>query len=218
MAAFVRANTAVAAPPMVPEIRLHLASEITPIWHATEDVLAQVGVPPPYWAFCWPGGQALARFILDRPERLKGRRVLDFAAGCGIAAIAAARTGASVEASDIDAMAVVAMRINAALNGVRLAASACDLAGVNDGRWDAVLAGDVFYERPFAERIWPWFQALAAAGVDVLVADPGRAYLPATGMLRLITYAVPTTTELEDRDVRETSVWQVIAPVAARRR
>lgn len=210
MAAFIRANTAIAAPPMVPEIRLHLASEITPIWHATEDVLAKAGVPPPYWAFCWPGGQALARFIIDHPERLKGRRVLDFAAGCGIAAIAAARTGAMVDASDIDAMAVAAMRINATLNGARFAASAGDLACVNDGRWDAVLAGDVFYERPFALRIWPWFQALAAAGVEVLVADPGRAYLPAAGMLRLITYAVPTTTELEDRDVRETSVWQVL--------
>lgn len=210
VAAFIRANTRVAAPPLVPEISLYLATEITPIWHATEAELARVGIPPPYWAFSWPGGQALARFIIDNPGRFAGRRVLDFAAGCGIAAIAAARIGAGADASDIDPVAITATQINATLNGVVVAASVGDFTDVNDGRWDAVVAGDVFYERPFAERVWPWFQALAAAGIDVLLADPGRAYLPQTGMRRLISYAVPTTTELEDRTVRETAVWQVL--------
>ncbi len=206
--AFIAAHTAVAAPALVPEIRLHLATEITPLWEATEAALARAGLPPPYWAFAWPGSQALARFLLDDPARVAGRRVLDFAAGSGLAAIAALKAGAAAaEANDIDAWAAAAQRRNAALNGVALDISAADRVGMDLGPVDLVLAGDVCYERPMAARIMPWLAGFAAAGGTVLLADPGRAYLPAdASLVELARYAVPTTRELEDRDERVTRI------------
>jgi predicted nicotinamide N-methyase len=202
-AAFVRANTAVASPPLVPEIRLHLASEITPIWQASEEMLRTAGVPPPYWAFAWPGGQALARHILDHPELVRGKRVLDFAAGCGIGAVAAMRAGAAeAAANDIDPFAAAACRLNAALNGVDVRCTTEDLTGATPEGCDVVLAGDVCYERPMAERAIAWLRRAAKAGALVLIADPGRAYKPKHGLVEIARYDVPTTLELEDRDVR----------------
>lgn len=211
VAAFVRAQTAITAPPLVPEIRLHLATQITPLWEATEATLAAANVPPPYWAFAWPGGQALSRYVLDTPDTVRGKRVLDFAAGCGLGAIAAAKAGAAlVVASDIDAIAIEVMRLNAVLNDVSFETTSADLSRATDSPWDVIIAGDVCYERPMAEAILPWLRGLAKKGVTVLMADPGRAYLPATGLEEITRYDVPTSLELEDRTVRTTRVLRLL--------
>ncbi|MGE0714328.1 MAG: methyltransferase [Alphaproteobacteria bacterium] len=207
-AAFVLRETVPAAPPLVPELRLHLAQRVTPLWEATERELERQGVPPPYWAFAWAGGQALARYLLDRPETVAGRRVLDVGAGSGLVALAAARVGAVAEAADIDAFAAAAIVLNARLNGLDVGVRADDLIGSDEG-WDAVLVGDMCYERPLAARLVPWLTALAARGALVLVADPGRAYRPAAGLTELARYAVPVDRDLEDRDVRETVVYRL---------
>jgi predicted nicotinamide N-methyase len=206
---FVRANTVIAAPPLVPEIQLHLASEITPLWHATEASLAKDQLPPPYWAFAWAGGQALARHILDHPALVRGRTLLDFGAGSGLVAIAAAKAGARVTAAEIDPFATAAIALNAALNGVEVALERTDVIGRESVPWQAVLAGDMCYERPLAERLTLWLRALAARGVTVLLGDPGRAYLPAAGLEALARYDVPTSLELEDRLTREGVVWRM---------
>jgi predicted nicotinamide N-methyase len=209
-AAFVRANTVVQTTPLVPEIRLHLAHELVPLWEASEVELEERGVPPPYWAFAWAGGQALARYLLDHPETVRGKQVLAFAAGCGIEAIAASFAGAaSLTASDIDPFAVAALEINAAENGVSVTVRKDDLVGRDEG-WDVVLAGDVCYEKPMAERVWTWLQTLNGRGADVLLGDPGRTYLPKTGLERVIAYAVKTTREIEDTDLRNAAVWRVV--------
>lgn len=208
---FVRAHTVVSAAPLVPEIALHLASEITPIWQATEAWLAACDIEPPFWAFAWPGGQATARLLLDEPARVAGKRVLDFAAGCGIAAIAAAMSGAArVEAAEIDPLALAAVRLNAALNGVAVATPEGDVVG-SACRWDVILAGDVCYEAPMTAHILPWLRAMAAAGAEVLLADPGRAYLPREGLSPLARHSVPTTLELEDRTAREVTLYRLRA-------
>ncbi|MGH6618305.1 MAG: class I SAM-dependent methyltransferase [Alphaproteobacteria bacterium] len=211
-AAFIRTNTAVEAAPLIPEIRLHLATEIVPIWRATEEELAELGVPPPYWAFAWAGGQAVARYILDNPETVAGRTVLDFASGSGLAAIAAAIAGAEkVIATDIDPYASAAIALNAALNGVSVDVATGDMIG-NRGPWDVVLAGDICYERPLADRVTAWLRSLAADGVTVLLGDPGRTYLPKDGLDWVVRYAVKTTRELEDTDVRNAVVWRFRQP------
>jgi predicted nicotinamide N-methyase len=204
---FVRAHTVLARAPLVPEIALHLATEITPIWQASEAWLHRVGVEPPFWAFAWPGGQALARHVLDHPGVVRDRRVLDFAAGCGIAAIACAMAGAgSVEAADIDAMAVAASLANAAANDVAIRVHEGDLVGQPCG-WDLILCGDVCYEAPMTRHIMPWLRRMAAE-CEVWVADPGRAYLPA-GLAPIGEYAVPTSLELEDRTLRMTRLYRL---------
>ncbi len=197
----------------MPEIRLHLATRATDLWEATEAKLAQTGLPPPYWAFAWPGGRALARLLLDRPELVRGKTVLDFAAGCGIAGIAAALAGAAhVRACEIDAFAVAAIAMNADVNSVTIDVELADLvAGPPACDADVVLAGDVFYEKPMADLLWPWLKMRHAAGACVLVADPGRAYLPASGLDEIAIYDVPTDLDLEDRAVRVTRVLQVVA-------
>jgi predicted nicotinamide N-methyase len=206
---FVRANTRIASPPLVPELRLHLATEITPIWEATEASLERSGVPPPFWAFPWVGGQALARFLLDDPAPVRGRRVLDFGAGSGLVAIAAARAGASATtAAEIDAYAAAAIRLNAALNDAAVEIVIADLIG-SAGRWDTILCGDMCYERPLAERLTAWLDALARGGAVVLLGDPGRSYFPQRRVRELAHYSVPTTRELEDREMRETGVWRL---------
>ncbi|MGX9962187.1 class I SAM-dependent methyltransferase [Roseomonas sp. F4] len=207
---FILAHTAVARPALVPEIALHLATEITPIWQATEAWLAEEGIEPPFWAFAWPGGLALARTVLDQPGLVAGKRVLDFAAGCGIGAIAAALAGAaSVEAAEIDPLALAATRLNAALNGVDVATPDGDVVG-SACRWDLILAGDVCYEAPMTGHILPWLRAMAGAGAEVWIADPGRAYLPKAGMTLLSTHRVATTRELEDREVREVTIHRLL--------
>ncbi len=207
---FLRAHTAVARPPLVPEIPLHLATEITPIWQATEAWLAREGIEPPFWAFAWPGSQAMARLILDQPTKVAGRRVLDFAAGCGLAAIAAARAGAMlVEAAEIDPLAIAAIRLNAALNGVAVTALDGDVVGA-PCRWDIILAGDVCYEAPMTAHILPWLRAMAAAGAEVWLADPGRAYVPREGLAEIARFAVPVTRELEDREIRAVTISRLL--------
>jgi len=205
---FVRDHTAIASPPLVPEIRLHLATEVTPLWQATEATLQQSQLPPPYWAFAWAGGQALARHLLDHPELITGRDVLDFGAGSGIVAIAAAKAGATVTAAEPDRFAVAAVALNAALNGVEIAVATGDTL-VGDGHWEAVLAGDMCYERPLAERLVSWLAARARGGALILLGDPGRAYLPTTGLQAVARYWVPTPLDLEDREARETTVWRL---------
>jgi predicted nicotinamide N-methyase len=212
---FVAAQTAISRAPLVPEIALHLATEITPIWQATEAWLAEQNIEPPFWAFAWPGGQALARAVLDDPKLVAGKRVLDFAAGCGIAAIAAAQAGAvMVEAAEIDPLALAAVRLNAALNGVAVATPPGDVVGA-PCRWDVIFAGDVCYEAPMTTHILPWLRGLVAAGAEVLIADPGRAYLPKAGLAPIARYSVPTTRELEDRESREVTIHRLAAPVGA---
>lgn len=209
-AAFILAQTVVACPPLVPEIRLHLATEITPIWQASEASLAASNLPPPYWAFAWPGGQAIARYLLDNPALVRGRAVLDFAAGSGLVAIAAALGGAArAVANDIDAVAATAVGLNAALNKVTVETDGGDMLDGDGAGFDLVLAGDVCYERPMAERVTRWARRLAANGIDVLLADPGRAYLPAEGLVELARYDVKTSLELEDRELRETVIYRL---------
>jgi len=205
-AEFLRAHTVVGHAALVPEIALHLATELTPIWQASEAWLAREGIEPPFWAFAWPGSQALARLILDGALSVAGHRVLDFAAGGGLAAIAAARCGAaSVEAAEVDPLARAAIALNAAANGVALSIPAADLVGAAN-RWTTVLAGDVCYAAPMAARILPWLRGLAGAGAAVWLADPGRAYVPHDGLAPLATISVPTTRELEDREERVVTV------------
>jgi predicted nicotinamide N-methyase len=211
-ALFVRSNTAIARPPLIPEIALYLATEITPIWQATEETLARGAVPPPFWAFAWAGGQALARYLLDHPAEVAGRTVLDFGAGSGIVAIAAAKAGAaSVIAAEIDPFAAAAIAINAALNAVSIAVLAADpIDRRSDPAAEVVTAGDVCYEQPMAERAIAWMRYRAAQGGIVLLGDPGRTYLPRSGLVERARYQVPTSRELEDSNLRESGVWQVL--------
>ena len=208
-AQFIRANSAVLAPPLVPEVRLHLAHEALPLWEKTEEELGEIGLPPPFWAFAWAGGQALARYLLDNPGVVVGLDVLDFAAGSGLVGIAALKAGAgSVAASEVDAFAIAAMQLNAALNGVALEARGDDLIG-HDESWDVVLVGDAFYEKPLADRLLPWLGGLARRGATVLVGDPGRTYLPRNGLEKLAAYEVPVTRALEDAEIKRTGVWRL---------
>ena len=208
---FIRANTRLEAPPLVPEVKLYLASEVVPLWEATETELAEQGLPPPFWAFAWAGGQALARYLLDHPEVVRGKRVLDFAAGSGLQGIAAKLAGAaSVEAVDIDAFACAACRLNAASNDADITVREVDIVGTPNAGWDVVLAGDVCYEGPAAARITAWLRNLATDDhCLVLMGDPGRTYLPRQGLERVIAYGVKTSREIEDSDLRNAVVWRV---------
>tara|TARA_R110002072_G_scaffold120755_18_gene254087 strand:+ start:238 stop:909 length:672 start_codon:yes stop_codon:yes gene_type:complete len=210
-AAFIAANTEIVLPPLVPEINLRLATEITPIWQATETELDRIGIPPPFWAFCWPGGQALARYVLDTPELVRGKRVLEFAAGGAVSGIAAAMAGAAeVVANDIDAMAVIAAQTNAALNEVTLIPTTDNyLDRTTPSGCDVILAGDIFYEQSPAVEIEAFLRREAAAGALVLIGDPGRKYLPIEGLEEIMRYEVPTSLELEDREMRDGIVWRV---------
>lgn len=206
-AAFIRTHTTLDRHPMVPEIALYLATEITPIWHATEDWLAERNIAPPFWAFAWPGGLALARHILDNPHLAAGKRVLDFAAGGGIAAIACAMAGAaSVEAAEIDPLAASAIALNGEANRVSVTAIAGDVVGAAN-RWDLILCGDVCYEAPMTAHILPWLEGLAG---EVWVADPGRTYLPRKGLEPFARYTVATTLELEDRVQRDVVLYRLL--------
>ena len=207
-AAFILAHTPLLPVPHAPEIRLHLADEATDLWQKTEEELGEIGLPPPFWAFAWAGGQALARYILDHPGLVRGKRVLDFASGSGLVAIAAAKAGAAfIEACDIDAFALAAIHLNAAANGVAVAARCADAVGTDEG-WEAVFAGDICYERDMAERTVAWLEGLHGRGALVLIGDPGRSYLPRERLEPLATYRVPVTRSLEDTDSKTTHVWR----------
>jgi predicted nicotinamide N-methyase len=205
---FILANTTLMAPPHVPEIRLHLASEAHDLWQKTEEELEEIGLPPPFWAFAWAGGQGLARYVLDHPHLVAGKRVLDFASGSGLVAIAAMLAGAArVTAADIDPWAETAVALNAAENGVAVGFDRENQIG-RAVVADVLLAGDVFYDRSFAQALIPWFTQLASDGVLVLVGDPGRAYCPRDHLEQLGVYEVPVTRALEDSEVKRTTVWR----------
>ena len=211
----IHAHTTLRSPAIVPEVKLHLASEMLDLWRESEVTLYAKSVsagdtPPPYWAFAWPGGQALARYILDTPNICRGRCILDFGSGSGLVAIAAALAGAEpVIAAEIDSGARAAIELNAAVNGVFVEAIECDVLDW-ERRWDIIVAGDMCYERPLAERLVVWLRRMAANGAMVLLGDPGRSYFPRSGVEELVTYRVPTSRELEDRDVRDTSVYRLL--------
>jgi predicted nicotinamide N-methyase len=207
---FVAANTALISPPLVPEIRLHLAVEVVPLWRKTEEELEAEGVPPPYWAFAWAGGQALARYILDHDDCVTAKRVLDFGSGSGLVGIAAAKAGAAdVLAADIDEFACAAIAMNAKANEVTVATTQDDVIGT-PCNWGTILVGDMCYERPLAERLVAWLTDCARGGALILLGDPGRSYFPKSGVEKLATYRVQTTRELEDREIRETSVYRFV--------
>jgi predicted nicotinamide N-methyase len=211
----------------VPELQLYLADEVMPIWRMTEQELGEAGVPPPFWAFAWPGGQAIARYLLDHREEVAGRRVLDIGTGSGLCAIAAMKAGAaSALAADIDVFSEEAVALNGRANQVSVAFTNRDLldarppaapkpaepAGYPAWVSDLILAGDLCYEQPLAGRILAWLQAAHAGGTRVLMGDPGRDYFPREGMVRLVTYQVPTTRELEDREIKQTGVFTLAIP------
>ena len=206
---FIRANTRVRPVPLVAEIALYLADEAVPLWQKTEEQLNEEGLPPPFWAFAWAGGQALARYVLDHPDCVRGKRVLDLASGSGLVAIAAKKAGASeVTAADIDAFALEAIRLNALENGVELNCTGDDLlAGFASQSYHTVLAGDIFYEADTAERALAFATKQAALGATVLIGDPGRSYLPKERLVKLAEYSVPVTRELEDNEIKRTAVW-----------
>ena len=206
---FIVANTRLQRPPHTPEIQLYLADEITPIWKLTEEALEKIGLPPPFWAFAWAGGQALARYLIDNPDTVAGRRAVDFASGSGLVGIAAMMAGAKdVLCADIDAYCEAAVALNAGVNGVTCAFTGEDLLATPAPGWAAViLAGDICYEKPLAERVLAWLAAARAAGARVLIGDPGRSYFPRSGLIKLAEYQVQTTRELEDMAVKRTCVW-----------
>ena len=206
---FVRANTRLAPVPFLPELLLYQAEEPIELWERTEAAGAEQ--PPPFWAFAWAGGQALARHVLDEPELVSGRAVLDLATGSGLVAVAAARAGARiVTANDIDPLSLAAAEANAEANGVPVRLVEGDLLGGGYPEADVILAGDVFYSREMTGRVLPFLRRAAGRGALVLVGDPGRAYLPTDGMVRRATYEVPVLESLESVPVRRTSVWQVV--------
>jgi predicted nicotinamide N-methyase len=205
--AFILAQTRLIAPPLAPEIHLRLADEATEVWRKTEDELGRIGLPPPFWAFAWAGGQALARYVLDHPELVAGRRVLDFAAGSGLVAIAAAKAGARiVEASEIDPFAAAAITLNAARNDVSLIVRPVDLIGSDEG-WEVVLAGDVSYQRDMAESVTRWLD-VARRGAVVLIGDPWRSYLARDLLEPIAAYDVPVSRALEDAEIKRAAVFR----------
>jgi len=212
-AAFIRANTRLHPVPLVPEIVLHLADEAVPLWHKTEEEIGEAGLPPPFWAFAWAGGQALARHVLDHPALVAGRRVLDLASGSGLVGIAAMKAGAAAAAvADIDPFAGAAATLNAAQNNVAVSVIQDDLlAAPAAGPWEAILAGDIFYERDTAARAIDFLAAHAQRGAAVLIGDPGRSYLPRDRLVRIADYRVPVTRELEDAEIKHTAVWALRA-------
>jgi predicted nicotinamide N-methyase len=207
--AFIRANTRLRPVPLVSEISLYLADEAVPLWQKTEEQLNEDGLPPPFWAFAWAGGQALARYVLDHADKVRGKRVLDLASGSGLVAIAAMKAGArETTAADIDNFALEAMKLNAEANDVVLIPLGYDVLAHNTpDRWDVILTGDIFYERDTAERAMAFVSRHAALGALVLIGDPGRSYLPQEQLEKLAEYSVPVTRELEDNEIKRTAVW-----------
>ena len=209
---FIRANTRLRVVPLVPEISIYVADEAVPLWQKTEEELNEDGLPPPFWAFAWAGGQALARYVLDNAALVRGKSVLDIASGSGLVAIAAMKAGArEVTSADIDPFAGVAARINAEANAVTLTVSVDDfLRNSSCARWDVILAGDIFYERDTAELAFAFFAGHAARGATILIGDPGRSYLPKDKLKQLAEYRVPVTRELEDAEIKRTAVWTIV--------
>lgn len=206
---FIRENTRVLAPSHVPEIRLYLADDAVALWALTEEQLGELGLPPPFWAFAWAGGQALARYLLDHRALARGKHVLDVASGSGLLAIAAMRGGAaSAIAIDIDAFAADAAKLNAELNGVTIATSDADPVGKPTDA-NLILVGDLFYDRDLAPRVLDWLMALEREGKSVLIGDPGRTYLPRDKLEQIAAYDIPVTRALEDAELKRAAVWRL---------
>ena len=208
---FIRANTKLLSPPLVPEVQLYLAEESLPIWEKTEEELGEMNVPPPYWAFAWAGGQALARYLLDNPQIVRGKRALDLGSGSGLAGIAAMKAGAaSVLAADIDTMALAATGLNAAANAMAIEMMAGDLLAADPpGTFDVILVGDLFYEHELASRVLTFIETALHNGALILIGDPQRNYFPKGRFEAAAEYNVPVTRELEDAEIRRTTVWRV---------
>ena len=205
----VRANTRLRSVALVPEIRLYQASEPIGVWQRTERAAGRTGLDPPFWAFAWAGGQALARYLLDHPEAVKDRRVIDVASGSGLVAIAAARAGAAaVTGYDIDPLAIAAITLNAAANGATVVAVQADVLDAGDLGPDVLLVADAFYERELARRVTRFAERGQAQGADVLIGDFGRAYLPRDRLTPLAAYDVPGLSALEDSAVKRTTIWE----------
>ncbi|MBT6312039.1 MAG: methyltransferase [Alphaproteobacteria bacterium] len=210
--AFIRAHATVESPPLTPELKLWLAKEATELWEATEEFLAEKGLPPPFWAFAWAGGQALARFALDRPQIVKGKRVLDFGAGCGMVAIAALIAGAKdALAADLDEFAAASAILNGTENGVTPRAFAGDATTLAPADFDVILAADVCYDRRQADPATAWLRQAANAGTEVYIGDPGRRYFPDEGLEPLADYDIPTPVALEQYPITPTRVWRLTA-------
>lgn len=206
---FITENTRLIAPPLVPEIVLHLAAESLPIWQKTEDELGEMNVPPPYWAFAWAGGQAVARYLLDHPETCRGQVVLDLGSGSGLSAIAAAKTEArTVIAADIDKLALAACALNAGANVVQLEITGIDLLAEPARGEGVIIVGDLFYERELADRVLDYIGLAKARGSAVYIGDPQRSYFPQGRFTKLEEYQVPVTRELEDALIKRTAVWR----------
>lgn len=206
-AAFIRANTSLLSPPLIPEVKLHLAHEAVPLWMKTEEELGELGLPPPFWAFAWAGGQALARYVLDKPAIVRGRRIIDLATGSGLVAIASMKAGAAhVLAADIDAFAVESARLNGAANGVAIATTRDNLLLQPAPGCDVILVGDLFYEKAVATAALAWLRATAR---PVFIGDPGRSYLPKDALEKIAEYEVPVTRDLEDAEIKRTAVWRL---------
>ena len=209
--AFIRANTRVLAPSYIPELKLQLADDAVALWELTEEQLGEMGLPPPFWAFAWAGGQALARYLLDHADAVLGKRVLDVASGCGVVAIAAMKAGAAqAVAVDIDAFAAEAAMLNAALNDVTIAVSAHDPLGQPTNA-ELILVGDLFYDRDLAPRVLAWLETLKREGKGVLIGDPGRTYLPRDKLEQIAAYEIPVTRALEDAELKRAAVWTLKA-------
>jgi predicted nicotinamide N-methyase len=209
---FIRANTRVLAAAHVPELKLHLADDAVALWEMTEEQLGELGLPPPFWAFAWAGGQALARYVLDHAELVRGKRVLDAASGSGLVGIAAMRAGAAAAlCADIDAFAGEAAKLNADLNRVRVDTTGDDLVG-SEVAHDVILVGDLFYDRDLAPRVFAWLVALERAGKTVLIGDPGRTYLPRDKLEQIAAYDIPVTRALEDAEIKRAAVWRLRRP------
>ena len=207
---FIRANTTVMAPPLVPELQLHLAHEAVPLWQKTEEELGEMGLAPPFWAFAWAGGQALARHVLDHPDLVRKRTVIDLASGSGLVGIAAMRAGAArVLAADIDSFSLEAIRLNAALNDVALDVTGEDLLASPAPSCGVILVGDLFYEKDLAARVLSWLEAAEERGTVALIGDPGRSYLPREKLTKLSEHRVKVTRDLEDAEIKVTSVWRL---------
>ncbi|MFO0725633.1 MAG: 50S ribosomal protein L11 methyltransferase [Myxococcota bacterium] len=206
----ITAHTIQAHPWLCPEIRLHLITEVCPLWRATEPELAALGIVDPFWAFAWAGGQALARYVLDHPAEVAGRRVLSFGAGSGLEAIAAMRAGAAeVLATEIDPLAVSAISLNAALNAVEIRAALADVIG-QELAYDLILAGDVLYDGAFAARVLDWLQRCARQGATVWVGDPGRGHLGGARLEELARYQVPADVDTRGEILRSASVYRLV--------
>lgn len=207
---FVLANTVDLPVPLCPEIRLHVADEAVDLWHRTEEELGEIGLPPPFWAFAWAGGQALARYVLDKPGSVQGRKVLDLGAGSGLVGIAAMKAGAAqVIAADTDPWAAAAIAVNAELNAVAVEPVTEDLLSRRPAGFDIVLVGDLFYDRDVAPRVLDYLDRALADRTEVLIGDPGRSYLPRARLSALAEYGVPTTRALEDSDIKRSTVWRL---------